>query len=134
MRFAGRRRDLHGRRPADAGAGEGRPRPCRVADRRRYRPAPLGRPGSGPGRRHRFRRGAGRALVYQPLWLPEPFGDNGSEAGPPSPVSHLEGDREFADSPLEEAVTSELVSEMPISLVTGKNTGNSAPVTTRALI
>src|SRR5437899_982216 len=32
------------------------------------------------------------------------------------------------------AVTSELVSEMPISLVTGKNTGNSAPITTRALI
>ena len=29
--------------------------------------------------------------------------DNGSEAGTPSPVSHLEGDREFADSPLEEA-------------------------------
>ena len=41
---------------------------------------------------------------------------------------------EFADSPLEEAVTSELVSEMPISLVTGKNTGNSAPIPTRALI
>jgi hypothetical protein len=38
------------------------------------------------------------------------------------------------DSPLEEAVTSELVSEMPISLVTGKNTGNSAPIPTRALI
>ena len=35
---------------------------------------------------------------------------------------------------MEEAVTSELVSEMPISLVTGKNTGNSAPITTRALI
>jgi hypothetical protein len=29
------------------------------------------------------------------------------------------------DSALEEAVTSELVSEMPISLVTGKNTGKS---------
>jgi hypothetical protein len=27
--------------------------------------------------------------------------DNGSEAGTPSPVAHLEGDREFADSPLE---------------------------------
>jgi hypothetical protein len=38
------------------------------------------------------------------------------------------------DSPLEEAVTSELVSEMPISLVTGKNTGNSAPIPTRELI
>ena len=38
------------------------------------------------------------------------------------------------DSLVEEAVTSELVSEMPISLVTGKNTGNSAPITTRALI
>ena len=29
----------------------------------------------------------------------------------PSPISHLEGDREFADSPLEEAVSSEPVSE-----------------------
>src|SRR5258706_11767185 len=38
------------------------------------------------------------------------------------------------DSALEEAVTSELVSEMPISLVTGKNTGKSAPIPTRALI
>ena len=38
------------------------------------------------------------------------------------------------DSTVEEAVTSELVSEMPISLVTGKNTGNSAPIPTRALI
>src|ERR1700730_2385713 len=63
MRFAGRRRDLDGRRPADAGADEGRPKPYRVADRRRHRPAPIRRPGSDPGRRHRFRRGAGRALA-----------------------------------------------------------------------
>ena len=32
----------------------------------------------------------------------------------PSPLSHLEGDREFADSPLEEAVSSEPVSEAEI--------------------
>jgi exodeoxyribonuclease V alpha subunit len=53
---------LHGRCHADAGANEGRPRPCRVADCRRHRPASLRRPGSGPGRRHRFRRGARRAV------------------------------------------------------------------------
>ncbi len=34
MRPAGRRRNLHGRRHADAGADEGCPRPCRAADRR----------------------------------------------------------------------------------------------------
>jgi hypothetical protein len=45
------------------------------------------------------------------------------------------GEVRFAlDSTVEEAVTSELVSEMPISLVTGKNTGNSAPIPTRVLI
>ena len=40
------------------------------------------------------------------------------------------GIRFALDSSLVEAVTSELVSEMPISLVTGKNTGNSAPIPT----
>ena len=45
LRSAGRRRDLDGRRHADAGAAEGGARRCRSADRRRHRPAPLGRPG-----------------------------------------------------------------------------------------
>jgi hypothetical protein len=47
----------------------------------------------------------------------------------------IRGSRKFAlDSALEEAVSSELVSEMAISLVTGKNTGNFAPIPTRALV
>jgi hypothetical protein len=43
-------------------------------------------------------------------------------------------DRRFADFSLEEAVSSELVSEMAIFLVTGKNTGNFAPIPTRAVV
>ena len=61
LRPAGRRRDLDGRRHADAGADEGGARTCRAADRRRHRPAAVGRPGPGPGRHHRLRRRAGRA-------------------------------------------------------------------------
>ena len=61
MRPAGRRRDLDGRCHADAGAAEGGPRQCGAADRRRHRPASVRRSGSGPGRHHRVRRGAGRA-------------------------------------------------------------------------
>ena len=41
LRPAGRRRDVDGRCPADAGAAEGGPRPCRAADRRRHRSAAL---------------------------------------------------------------------------------------------
>jgi hypothetical protein len=46
MRPAGRRRNLHGRRHADAGIDEGRAGSCRVVDCRRHRPAPLCRPRS----------------------------------------------------------------------------------------
>ena len=61
LRPAGRRRDLDGRCHADAGADEGGAGRCRAADRRRHRPAALGRTGTGAGRHHRLRRGAGRA-------------------------------------------------------------------------
>src|SRR5437588_8202369 len=67
---------------------------------------------------------------------PRSFSAAATTVGPsPGHLGRRQLRTEFAmDSLLEEAVTSELVSEMPISLVTGKNTGNSAPITTRALI
>ena len=58
LRSAGRRRDVDGRCHADARAGEGDPRRRGAADRRRHRPAALGRTRAGAGRHHRLRRGA----------------------------------------------------------------------------
>jgi hypothetical protein len=49
---------------------------------------------------------------------------------PPSSMGSVPESRVRNDSPLEGAVSSEPVSEMPISLVTGKNTGNPAPIPT----
>ena len=61
VRPAGRRRGVDGRCHADAGADAGGARSCRAADRRRHRPAALGRPGPGAGRHHRLRRCSCRA-------------------------------------------------------------------------
>ena len=56
LRPAGRRRGLDGRRAADAGADEGDAGRRGAADRRRHRPAPLGRPRAGARRHHRLGR------------------------------------------------------------------------------
>ncbi len=61
LRPPGGRRDLDGRRPLDALAARGRAGPRRPPDRRRHRPAAVGRPGPGPGRHHRLGISAGRA-------------------------------------------------------------------------
>jgi exodeoxyribonuclease V alpha subunit len=57
---SGRRRDLDGGCHADASAAAGRSRHRRLADRRRHRPASIGRTRSSPGRHHRLRRGPDR--------------------------------------------------------------------------
>jgi exodeoxyribonuclease V alpha subunit len=57
---SGRRRDLDGGCHADASAAAGRSRHRRLADRRRHRPASIGRTRSNPGRHHRLRRGPDR--------------------------------------------------------------------------
>ena len=62
LRSAGRRRSLHGRRLADAGAACRSPRQGRPADRGRHRSTPLGGAGAGAGRHHRLGHRPGRAL------------------------------------------------------------------------
>ena len=62
VRPVGRRRNVDGRYPADAGTAEGGPRPCGAADRRRHRSASLCRARAGPGRRDRVRLSAGCAV------------------------------------------------------------------------
>src|SRR5262249_5954858 len=61
LRPAGGRRDLHGRRHADAGADEGCAGQGRGLDRGRHRPASFGRTRAGIGGHHRVRRCAGGA-------------------------------------------------------------------------
>ena len=61
MQSPRRRRDLDGGRAADAGASLRRARHLGPAPGGRCRSAPLGRSGSGAGRHHLFRRGAGCA-------------------------------------------------------------------------
>ena len=58
VRPAGDRRGLDGRCLAHAVAAEGRPGPRGPADRRRHRPAAVGRPRAGARRHHRLRRRA----------------------------------------------------------------------------
>ena len=61
LRPARRRRGVHGRCPADAGALEGSTRQGRGLDRWRHRPAPFGRTRPGSGLHHLRRRAGGTA-------------------------------------------------------------------------
>src|SRR5437763_4220291 len=73
LRPARRRRSLHGRRHADAGAPESGAGQGGSADRRRYRPAPLGRAGPGSGGRYLVRCCAGGTAHRSiPAGCPEP--------------------------------------------------------------
>ena len=82
-------------------------------------------------RYHRLSARYSRARVSLPTQAVRPGPDNRGKPRLLDLETRIPARDRFApDSPLEGTVSSELVSEMPISLVTGKNTGNPAPIPT----